>query len=108
MSVEYTPKGSQVLLETTELKAGTAGSVLIPDDEQTAAFANANRERPQEGLVIAVGEGRYLENGSFIPMPIKVGEVVVFSRYVGADLKLDGKTYVAVDERDLLGWRTRL
>jgi len=72
----------------------TAGGIIIPD---TA------KEKPQEGEVIAVGLGKVLENGKFQAPDVKPGEKILFSKYSGTEVKLDGEEYLVVREDDVLG-----
>lgn len=72
----------------------TIGGIIIPD---TA------KEKPQEGEVIAVGSGRILENGTVQPMDVKAGDKILFSKYSGTEVKIDGEEYLVVREEDVLG-----
>lgn len=69
------------------------GGIIIPD---TA------KERPQEGEVVAVGPGRMLENGTRVPMEVKVGDRVIFAKYAGTEVRLDDKEYLVMRESDIL------
>lgn len=69
------------------------GGIIIPD---TA------KERPQEGEVLAVGPGRILENGTRVPMEVKVGDRVIFAKYAGTEVRLDDKEYLVMRESDIL------
>ena len=71
----------------------TVGGIIIPD---TA------KEKPTEGEVIAVGTGKVLENGQKLPLEVKVGDRIIFSKYAGTEVKLDGDEYVIFSERDVL------
>ena len=72
----------------------TSSGIYLPD---TAA-----KEKPQTGKVIAVGKGKVLENGTRIEPEVKVGEVVVFAKYSGTEVKVDEKEYLILSERDIL------
>jgi chaperonin GroES len=72
----------------------TPGGILIPDSA---------REKPQRGVVVAVGSGKMLENGQREPMTVKVGDKVLFAKYGGTDLKYEDKEYKILAERDILG-----
>jgi chaperonin GroES len=72
----------------------SAGGILLPDTAQ---------EKPQTGEVIAVGPGKTLDNGSKQLVDVKVGEKVLFAKYSGTEVKLDGETYLLLAEKDLLG-----
>ncbi len=89
MSVNFKPLADRVLVEPTQAETKTASGIIIPD---TA------KEKPQEGVVIAVGNGKPDE-----PMTVKVGDKVLYGKYSGSELKIDGKDYLIVREGDLLG-----
>jgi len=89
MSVNFKPLADRVLVEPTAAETKTASGIIIPD---TA------KEKPQEGTVVAVGNGKKDE-----PMSVKVGDKVLYGKYSGTELKLDGKDYLIVRESDLLG-----
>lgn len=89
MSVNFKPLADRVLVEPTAAETKTASGIIIPD---TA------KEKPQEGTVVAVGEGKKDE-----PMTVKVGDKVLYGKYSGTELKLDGKDYLIVKENDLFG-----
>lgn len=72
----------------------TAGGLFIPD---TA------KEKPQKGEVVAVGNGRVTEDGKTLPLEVRAGDSVLFSKYAGTELKLDGKEYLMIREEDVLG-----
>ncbi len=76
-----------------EKEEKTASGIIIPD---TA------KEKPSEGEVIAVGEGRLLENGQIVPLKVKVGDRVVYSKYAGNDFVLDGEDVIILREEDIL------
>ncbi|WDT68373.1 co-chaperone GroES [Cloacibacterium sp. TD35] len=89
MSVNFKPLADRVLVEPVQAETKTASGIIIPD---TA------KEKPQEGTVVAVGNGKPDE-----PMTVKVGDRVLYGKYTGSELKLDGKDYLIVREGDLLG-----
>ena len=89
MSVNFKPLADRVLVEPVQAETKTASGIIIPD---TA------KEKPQEGTVVAVGPGKKDE-----PMTVKVGDRVLYGKYAGSELKLDGKDYLIVRESDLLG-----
>jgi len=72
----------------------TAGGIIIPD---TA------KEKPQRGEVVATGSGRISEDGKTLPLEVKKGDQILFSKYSGTELKLDGKEYLMMREEDVLG-----
>ncbi|UJF28645.1 co-chaperone GroES [Kaistella sp. 97-N-M2] len=89
MSVKFRPLADRVLIEPNAAETTTASGIIIPD---TA------KEKPQEGTVIAVGPGKVDE-----PTTVKEGDKVLYGKYAGSELKLDGKDYLIVKESDLLG-----
>jgi chaperonin GroES len=76
-----------------EQQEKSAGGVFLPD---TA------KEKPQEGVILAVGPGRVLDNGNTVPPSVKVGDRVIYSKYSGSEVKIDGKEYLIVSEKDVL------
>jgi chaperonin GroES len=91
--VNLKPLGDRVVIENVEQQDRSAGGVFLPD---TA------KEKPQEGMIRAVGTGRTLDNGTKIPMGVKVGDRVIYSKYSGSEVKIDGKDYLIVSEKDVL------
>jgi len=89
MSVNFKPLADRVLVEPAPAETKTASGIIIPD---TA------KEKPQEGTVVAVGPGKKDE-----PLTVQVGDKVLYGKYSGTELKLDGKDYLIVKEGDLLG-----
>lgn len=87
------PLGDRVVIENVEQNDVSAGGVFLPD---TA------KEKPQEGVVRAVGTGRTLDNGTKLAMGVKVGDRVIYSKYSGSEVKIDGKEYLIVSEKDVL------
>jgi len=88
------PLHDQVIIKPLTAEEKTKSGIILPD--------TINKDRPEQGEVIAVGPGRLLDNGQRAPMSVKVGEKVVFKKYSTEDLKLDGQEYVVVAERDIL------
>jgi chaperonin GroES len=91
--VNLKPLGDRVVVEHVEQAEKTAGGVFLPD---TA------KEKPQEGRVLAVGSGRTLDNGTKLPMDVKPGDKIIYSKYSGSEIKLDGKEYLIISEKDVL------
>ncbi len=87
------PLSDRVVLKAVEKDQKTAGGIIIPD---TA------KEKPQEGEVVAVGPGKVLDNGSRQTMDVKVGDRVLYSKYSGTEVKVDGVEYLIVSEKDIL------
>ncbi|HXW52205.1 MAG TPA: co-chaperone GroES [Candidatus Acidoferrales bacterium] len=90
---ELKPLGDRVVIEAVEQAQQSAGGVILPD---TA------KEKPQEGIVIAVGPGRRTDKGDVIAMDLKVGDKVIYSKYSGSEIKLDGTEYLIISEKDVL------
>ena len=94
MAVQIKPLEDRILVEVLDAETKTASGLVIPD---TA------KEKPHEGKVIAVGPGRFDEDGEKrIPMDIKTGDTVVFSKYGGTEVSYDGKDYLLLSARDVL------
>ncbi len=87
------PLGDRVVVEHVEQAEKTAGGVFLPD---TA------KEKPQEGRVLAVGSGRTLDNGTKLAMDVKVGDKIIYSKYSGSEVKVDGKEVLIISEKDVL------
>ncbi len=87
------PLHDKVLIQRLDTEETTKGGIIIPD---TA------KEKPQEGKVVAVGTGRILEDGSKKPLEIKKGDKVLFSKYGGADISIEGEDYLILREEDIL------
>lgn len=88
------PLSDRILVQRIEEKETTKGGIIIPD---TA------KEKPAEGKVIAIGKGRFGDDGKLIPIEIKVGDRVLFSKYGGTDVKIDGEDYLIMRQDDILG-----
>ncbi|RXJ01338.1 co-chaperone GroES [Anaerobacillus alkaliphilus] len=87
------PLGDRIVIEQVETEEKTASGIVLPD---TA------KEKPQEGRVVAVGSGRVLESGERVALEVKEGDKVIFSKYAGTEVKLDGKEYLILRENDVL------
>ncbi|MBQ1875319.1 MAG: co-chaperone GroES [Selenomonas sp.] len=87
------PLGERVVIEVAENDMKTASGIVLPD---TA------KEKPQEGTVVAVGEGKMLDNGTRVAPAVKAGDKVIFSKYSGTQVKVEGKDYLVVRESDIL------
>ncbi|HEX2907553.1 MAG TPA: co-chaperone GroES [Phototrophicaceae bacterium] len=88
------PLGDRVLIEPAEQEETFAGGQLI--------LPETAKEKPQQGNVLAVGEGRRDEDGERIPMDVKTGDRVLFAKYAGTEIKIDGKKLLIMKESDLL------
>ena len=89
MAVNFRPLSDKVLVKPSEAETQTSGGIYIPDSA---------KQKPQEGEVIAVGPGRILEDGSRSTLAVAVGDTVIYSKYGGTELKLDGAEYMILDE----------
>ena len=92
MSVTIKPLEDRILVKSIEAEQTTASGLVIPD---TA------KEKPQEGEVLAVGPGRF-EDGQRLPLDVKVGDKVIYSKYGGTEVKYDGQEYLLLSARDVL------
>lgn len=90
--MNLTPLGDRVVVRALELEQVTATGIVLPD---TA------KERPQRGEVLAVGRGRY-EDGDIIPLDVKAGDEVIYSKYGGTEIKVDGEDVLILRESDIL------
>ncbi|MCF4152202.1 co-chaperone GroES [Dethiosulfovibrio sp. F2B] len=87
------PLADRIVVKVVTSEEMTKGGLFLPD---TA------KEKPQEGEVMAVGSGKVLENGQKLPLELKVGDRIIFSKYAGTEVKIDGDEYVIFSERDVL------
>ena len=93
VSVSIKPLEDRIVVKSSEAEQTTASGLVIPD---TA------KEKPQEGEVLAVGPGRIDDNGNRIPLDVKVGDKVIFSKYGGTEVKYSGEEYLILSARDVL------
>ena len=93
MSDKIKPLGDRVLIKALEREEKTKSGIVLPD---TA------KEKPQEGRVIAVGSGIMLDNGTKVALEVQAGQKVIFSKYAGTEVKLDGEELMILNERDIL------
>ncbi|MFA6135292.1 MAG: co-chaperone GroES [Phycisphaerae bacterium] len=87
------PLGEKVLIKRLEAEEKTRGGIVLPD---TA------KEKPQKGTVLAVGDGKLLEDGKRAAFQVKKGDKVLFASYAGTEIKVDGEEYMLMDESDVL------
>lgn len=87
------PLADRVLVERLEAENKTAGGIVLPD---TA------KEKPKQGKIVAVGEGKTMEDGSVKEMQVKVGDQILFTSYAGTEVKISDTDYLIMDERDIL------
>lgn len=91
--IELKPLGDRVVVQREEAEERTAGGIVLPDTAKS---------RPSRGTVIAVGEGRLLDDGTRHPLQVKPGERVLFSSYAGEQIKVEDEEYVLMREEDIL------
>jgi chaperonin GroES len=84
-----TPIGDKVVVQATEATETTAGGIVLPDSA---------KKKPQEGKVVAVGQGRVLDNGQRAPMAVKPGDTVIYAKYGGNEVTVDGEDYIILDQ----------
>jgi chaperonin GroES len=87
------PLGDRVLLQRVEAEAKTKGGIILPESA---------KEKPKEGLVVAVGKGRMLPSGGTADMSVQKGNRVIFSSYAGTEVKVDGEDYLILGEDEVL------
>ena len=93
MSISLTPLEDKIIVKQAEAQTQTASGLFIPDNA---------KEKPQQGEVLAVGPGRRNDAGERIPVDVKVGDVVIYSRYGGTEVKYDGQEFQILSSRDVL------
>lgn len=87
------PLGDRLVVKASPNEEKTKGGLVLPDTV---------KEKPVEGTVVAVGEGRVLDNGTRQPMEVKVDDKIIYSKYSGTEVKVDDETYLIIGERDVL------
>ena len=88
------PLYDRIVVKRIEEQETVRGGIVIPDSA---------KEKPQEGEVVAVGQGKRLEDGKLVPLDVKVGDRILFGKYSGSDIKLDGDEYMIMREDEVLG-----
>ncbi len=88
------PLHDRVLVKRIESEEKTKSGIIIPDTV---------KEKPQEGQIIAVGTGTRQENGTIIPLDVKVGDKILFGKWSGTEIKLDGEDFLVMKESDIMG-----
>ena len=94
IKLKLKPLGGRVIVEPIEQEEMTPGGIILPE---TA------KEKPQEGEVAAVGKGKRLEDGKIVALDVQVGDRILFGKYSGSDIKLDGEEYLIMREDEVLG-----
>ena len=92
--MKFRPLHDRVLIRVLDSEEKTSGGIIIPD---TA------KEKPQEGEVVGVGPGAKSEDGKIVPMDVKVGDIVLFGKWSGTEVKIDGTEYSIMKESDVMG-----
>jgi chaperonin GroES len=94
LEMNIRPLHDRIIVERLEEETITAGGLIIPDSA---------KEKPQQGKVVAVGKGKKADDGKIIAMDVKVGDRVLFGKYAGTEVKVDGKEYLMMREDDIMG-----
>ena len=92
--MKFRPLHDRILVERLESEEKSAGGIILPD---TA------KEKPQQGTVVSAGTGKRTDDGNVIPLEVKEGDVILFGKYAGSDIKIDGKEFLILQENDVLG-----
>jgi len=98
MADKLKPLADRVVVRPIERETMSKGGIVLPD---TA------KEKPQEGEILAVGEGRLSEDGKRIPMDIKVGDIVIYAKYGGTEIRIDDEEVIILRESDILAKKTK-
>ena len=98
MAVKLKPLADRVLVKPIEREEVTKGGIVLPD---TA------KEKPQEGKVLAVGDGRLSEDGKRIPLDVKVGDIVIYAKYGGTEIKVEDEELIILRESDILAKKAK-
>jgi chaperonin GroES len=93
-AIRLRPLGDRVLVKAIEKKDEVRGGLIIPD---TA------KEKPQEGEIIAAGKGKIGDDGKLIPMDVKAGDKILYGKYSGTEIKIEGQEYLIMHQEDILG-----
>ena len=92
--MDFRPLHDRVLVRRAEAEEKTAGGIIIPDTAQ---------EKPQEGEVVSIGSGTRLEDGTVTPLDVKAGDRILFGKWSGTEVKVDGEDLIIMKETDILG-----
>jgi chaperonin GroES len=95
MSMKLQPLGDRVVVKALAREAVTRSGIVLPD--------TATKEKPQEGEILAVGTGKVLDNGKRSVIEVAVGQHVLFAKYAGTEVKIDGQEYLILRESDIMG-----
>jgi chaperonin GroES len=94
MSTKFTPLHDRILVRRVEEADTTRGGIIIPDSA---------KDKPQEGEVISAGKGKISEEGKVRPLDVKAGDRILFGKYSGTEIKLDGEDFIIMREEEVLG-----
>jgi chaperonin GroES len=94
MATKFTPLHDRILVRRVEEAGTTRGGLIIPDSA---------KDKPQEGTVISVGRGKTNEEGKLFPLTVKEGDSILFGKYSGTEIKLDGEDFLIMKEEEVLG-----
>ena len=94
VSVKLRPLGDRVVVKAISRETVTKSGIVLPD---TA------KEKPQEGEILAVGPGKVLDNGKRVTLEVQVGQKILFAKYAGTEVKMDGEEYLILRESDIMG-----
>ena len=97
MAVKLQPLGNMVIFRPKKAEAKSKGGIILPD---------VAKKKPQEGVVVAVGPGRLMENGKREPMEVKVGDTIIYPQFGGQELKIDGEELIIMPESGI--WAKRI
>lgn len=93
MAIKLQPLNDRVIVKRVEAESKTAGGIILPDSAQ---------EKPKEGIIVAIGEGRLNKSGDRAPLQVKTKDRVIFSSYAGTEIKVDGQDLLIMGEDDIL------
>jgi chaperonin GroES len=92
--MKFRPLYDRILVERVESEETTKGGIILPDSA---------KEKPQQGKVISCGEGKRTEDGKIIPLQVKEGTLILFGKYSGSEIKIEGTEYLIMKEDDVMG-----
>ncbi len=92
--MKFKPLADRILIKRIEKDETTTGGIIIPDSA---------KEKPQEGEVVAIGNGKRLDDGKVVPLDVKKGDRILFGKYSGTEIKLDGEEHLILREDEVLG-----
>ena len=92
--MKFRPLYDRILVERVESEEISKGGIIVPDSA---------KEKPQQGKIIAIGHGKRLEDGTLIPLEVKAGDTILFGKYSGSEIKIEGNEYLIMKEDDVMG-----